>query len=148
MTTHGMEEADILSDRICILSEGVVQCIGTPLFLKNKFGGGYTLSLNCSLKGTSRAKELIILLFPSMELVDENQGILVYSFPKKDFNFVASLYTYIASEEFKEDNLKLTQEQYSYIQELRSISKDFGISHPTLERVLFNLSKKGKKYNP
>lgn len=41
LTTHYMDEADILGDRICILAEGVVQCCGSSLFLKNRFGIGY-----------------------------------------------------------------------------------------------------------
>lgn len=43
LTTHYMDEADILGDRICILAEGVVQCCGSSLFLKNRFGIGYQL---------------------------------------------------------------------------------------------------------
>ena len=41
LTTHSMEEADALSDRIAVLSKGVLKCIGTPLYLKNQFGEGY-----------------------------------------------------------------------------------------------------------
>lgn len=45
LTTHYMDEADILGDRICIMAEGNVQCCGSSLFLKNKFGVGYNLVL-------------------------------------------------------------------------------------------------------
>jgi ABC-type multidrug transport system ATPase subunit len=41
MTTHQMHEADVLSDRIAIISNGQFQCIGTSLFLKKNFGSGY-----------------------------------------------------------------------------------------------------------
>lgn len=34
MTTHMMGEADLLGDRIAILSEGRLKCIGTPFNLK------------------------------------------------------------------------------------------------------------------
>jgi len=43
LTTHYMDEADILGYRICILAEGAVQCCGSSLFLKNRFGIGYQL---------------------------------------------------------------------------------------------------------
>ena len=43
LTTHYMDEADILGDRICIMAEGKVQCCGSSLFLKNRFGVGYNL---------------------------------------------------------------------------------------------------------
>ncbi|KAF8960853.1 hypothetical protein BGZ46_001491 [Entomortierella lignicola] len=45
LTTHSMEEADALSDRIAILSHGQLQTLGSSLFLKNRFGVGYRLNL-------------------------------------------------------------------------------------------------------
>ena len=38
LSTHFMDEADLLGDRIAIMAAGVIQCCGTPLFLKNKYG--------------------------------------------------------------------------------------------------------------
>ena len=38
LTTHFMEEADILGDRIAIMARGQIQCYGTSLFLKRKLG--------------------------------------------------------------------------------------------------------------
>lgn len=43
LTTHYMDEADILGDRIAIMSEGQVQCTGSSLFLKKRYGVGYNL---------------------------------------------------------------------------------------------------------
>jgi len=43
LTTHYMDEADILGDRIAIMSQGKVKCCGSSLFLKNKYGVGYNL---------------------------------------------------------------------------------------------------------
>ena len=45
MSTHHMDEADILGDRIAIISQGRLYCSGTPLFLKNCFGTGFYLTL-------------------------------------------------------------------------------------------------------
>ena len=38
MTTHFLEEADILSDRIAAMVQGRLQACGTPEFLKQKIG--------------------------------------------------------------------------------------------------------------
>ena len=38
LTTHFMDEADILGDRIAIMTDGVVKCCGTSLFLKKLYG--------------------------------------------------------------------------------------------------------------
>jgi ABC-type multidrug transport system ATPase subunit len=44
LTTHSMEEADFLSDRIGVIVEGRFKCIGSPLELKKMFGGSYLLT--------------------------------------------------------------------------------------------------------
>jgi ATP-binding cassette subfamily A (ABC1) protein 3 len=46
LTTHYMDEADILGDRIGIMADGVVQCTGSSLFLKNRYGVGYYLIIS------------------------------------------------------------------------------------------------------
>lgn len=40
-----MDEADILGDRIAIISHGKMRCCGSSLFLKKRFGSGYYLTL-------------------------------------------------------------------------------------------------------
>ncbi|KAM5570462.1 ABC transporter A family member 2 [Rosa sericea] len=41
LTTHSMEEADILGDRIGIMAKGRLRCIGTSIRLKSRFGTGF-----------------------------------------------------------------------------------------------------------
>ena len=41
-----MDEADVLGDRIAIMSKGSLKCCGSPLFLKSKYGSGYSLVIN------------------------------------------------------------------------------------------------------
>lgn len=45
LTTHSMEEADILADRIGIMARGKVRALGTSMRLKQRFGSGYQLSV-------------------------------------------------------------------------------------------------------
>lgn len=45
LTTHFMDEADILGDTVAIMSDGQLKCSGSSLFLKNKYGSGYSLSM-------------------------------------------------------------------------------------------------------
>ncbi|XP_056379091.1 retinal-specific phospholipid-transporting ATPase ABCA4 isoform X2 [Hyla sarda] len=45
LSTHHMDEADLLGDRIAIISQGKLYCSGSPLFLKNCFGTGFYLTL-------------------------------------------------------------------------------------------------------
>jgi len=45
LTTHFMDEADYLGDRIGIMTDGKLKCLGSSLFLKSKFGLGYNLTM-------------------------------------------------------------------------------------------------------
>uniref|UniRef100_A0A8C9VQV1 ATP binding cassette subfamily A member 4 n=1 Tax=Scleropages formosus TaxID=113540 RepID=A0A8C9VQV1_SCLFO len=45
LSTHHMDEADLLSDRVAIISQGQLHCCGSPLFLKSCFGAGFYLTL-------------------------------------------------------------------------------------------------------
>jgi ATP-binding cassette subfamily A (ABC1) protein 3 len=45
LTTHFMDEADYLGDRIGIMSAGKLVCCGSPGWLKNRYGEGYTLTI-------------------------------------------------------------------------------------------------------
>jgi len=45
LTTHYMDEADVLGDRIGIMGKGKILCLGSSLFLKNRYGAGYKLTM-------------------------------------------------------------------------------------------------------
>jgi len=45
LTTHFMDEADILGDRIAIMASGQLRCAGSSLFLKKHYGVGYQLTI-------------------------------------------------------------------------------------------------------
>jgi ABC-type multidrug transport system ATPase subunit len=51
LTTHAMEEADILADRIAVVADGELRCVGSPLNLKNTYGDGYRISLVLGQQG-------------------------------------------------------------------------------------------------
>lgn len=45
LTTHYMDEADVLGDRIGIMAQGKIVCLGRSLFLKKRYGVGYNLTM-------------------------------------------------------------------------------------------------------
>ena len=57
LTTHSMEEADVLCNRIGIVNNGVMTCLGTQNRLKTLYGGGYHLIINCAITGNSSIDE-------------------------------------------------------------------------------------------
>ncbi|CAG9570303.1 putative ATP-binding cassette protein subfamily A,member 2 [Leishmania major strain Friedlin] len=46
LSTHFMDEADLLGDSVAILNKGCLQCAGSNMFLKAKLGVGYVLTLS------------------------------------------------------------------------------------------------------
>jgi len=65
-----MDEADLLADRIAIIAGGNLQCCGSSLFLKARFGSGFYLTVE---RHTSTAiKVLIFFLVPHLFLTSLN----------------------------------------------------------------------------
>ncbi|GJQ88074.1 hypothetical protein Trydic_g13087 [Trypoxylus dichotomus] len=74
LSTHFMDEADLLGDRIAIMSGGELQCCGSSFFLKKKYGAGYHLiidkSKDCDVK---RVTELLRKHIPHIT-IETNVG--------------------------------------------------------------------------
>lgn len=65
MTTHAMEEAEMLSDKLIVLNHGQVKCYGTPLQLKNMLGKGYRVSMVTEKRNVNQVKMLMKEVVPS-----------------------------------------------------------------------------------
>jgi ABC-type multidrug transport system ATPase subunit len=52
--TNVRPEADFLADRIGIMVQGSLQCIGSGTHLKRIYGKGYKLTLTCAFNETTR----------------------------------------------------------------------------------------------
>ncbi|KAM3610350.1 uncharacterized protein V6R79_002902 [Siganus canaliculatus] len=71
LSTHHMDEADLLGDRIAIISHGRLKCCGSPLFLKSTYGDGYKLTLvkkQSDSQGQASQVQPPSSLFPSSAL--------------------------------------------------------------------------------
>uniref|UniRef100_A0A0R0KIK5 ABC transporter domain-containing protein n=1 Tax=Glycine max TaxID=3847 RepID=A0A0R0KIK5_SOYBN len=71
LTTHSMDEADELGDRIAIMANGSLKCCGSSLFLKHHYGVGYTLTLVKSAPTASIAGDIVYRHVPSATCVSE-----------------------------------------------------------------------------
>jgi ABC-type multidrug transport system ATPase subunit len=137
-----MEEADILSDRLAVICDGKLKCVGTPLYLKNTYGDGYRISLVCDTGNERKIIELMSKIAPSSKLIDESGGSMVFSIPIHLTLEIGQLFSLI---EEKHDALDM--EAHPDLKELRAMLKDVGISHTTLEEVFMKVTgKKKSKY--
>eukprot|EP01127_Copromyxa_protea_P016846 TRINITY_DN5088_c0_g1_i1.p1 TRINITY_DN5088_c0_g1~~TRINITY_DN5088_c0_g1_i1.p1 ORF type:complete len:787 (-),score=127.35 TRINITY_DN5088_c0_g1_i1:88-2226(-) len=69
LSTHSMEEADRLCNRISILVRGNLRCIGTSQHLKNKYGSGYTIVVKASFEQAEIIGAKLKEEFPEVERV-------------------------------------------------------------------------------
>jgi ABC-type multidrug transport system ATPase subunit len=69
LTTHAMDEADMLCDRIGIMHNGVLRCLGSAEYLKFKYSVGYTLTIQLEpeLDATSVTEDMLSLLKRSLD---------------------------------------------------------------------------------
>jgi ABC-type multidrug transport system ATPase subunit len=132
LTTHFMDEADTLADRIAIMSEGLLLCSGSSLFLKNKFGAGYLLIF--SKVSTDSPVELIEAevksIISSAQLLSSVAGEVIYRLPL------------IATHSFHELFASIDSKKHSM--GIRS----FGLSITSLEQVFISLAKQRVQIPP
>jgi|TARA_B110000285_G_scaffold99327_1_gene113142 ABC-type multidrug transport system ATPase subunit len=95
LTTHAMEEADALADRIAIVVEGRIKCVGTPLNMKNTFGDGYRVSMVCEQGNEQRVKDCMEIIAPSSKLLDDSGGSLIFTVPLTSPYEIAPLFKLI-----------------------------------------------------
>ncbi|NXX32214.1 ABCA9 protein, partial [Nicator chloris] len=85
LTTHYMEEAEAVCDRVAILVSGQLRCIGSIQYLKNKFGKGYLLEIKVKDPGSADVLHAEILkIFPGAARQERFPSLLVYKVPMKD----------------------------------------------------------------
>jgi energy-coupling factor transporter ATP-binding protein EcfA2 len=58
LTTHSMEEADVLGDTVAIMAKGRLRCLGSTVRLKARFGAGYKLSVSLGDKTDQDSPQL------------------------------------------------------------------------------------------
>ncbi|XP_016475518.1 ABC transporter A family member 2 isoform X1 [Nicotiana tabacum] len=139
LTTHSMEEADILSDRVGIVAKGRLRCIGTSIRLKSRFGTGFIANVSFS-GGTNGTPERGDTLSTSQpEAVKQFFKSRLDVVPKEENK---SFLTFI----IPHDKEKLLTDFFA---ELQDREKEFGITDiqlglTTLEEVFLNIARQAE----
>ena len=118
LSTHFMDEADVLGDRIAIMAEGELKAVGSSFFLKKRFGVGYRLV--CVKNEDCKPKDVTVLLknfIPSVEIETDIGTELSYILEE---NYSSQFKDIFSSLENSADELKISS---------------YGISLTTLEEV-------------
>ncbi|CAD8078613.1 unnamed protein product [Paramecium primaurelia] len=127
LTTHFMDEADFLGDRIGIMGEGKLLCSGSSVFLKNRFGVGYNLTL---VKDSTQIESQPIIdnvmkYISSATILSNVSAEVVMQLPIDSVDKFPNLFEYL------DKNLKTLH------------IATYGISITTLEEVFLKVAKIG-----
>eukprot|EP01135_Chromosphaera_perkinsii_P005752 Nk52_evm52s359 gene=Nk52_evmTU52s359 len=122
LSTHFMDEADLLGDRIAIVANGELVCSGTSMFLKSKYGVGYHMTMvkneDCE---STRVHTLLLKHIPDCDLVSDVGAELTFILPSSNSKKFAGLF-----QELEETSADLGIQSY-------------GISVTTLEEVFLKV---------
>ncbi|KAJ1129411.1 hypothetical protein NDU88_007781 [Pleurodeles waltl] len=124
LTTHYMEEAEAVCDRVAIMVSGNLRCIGSIQQLKSKFGKGYILQLKVRDQQQVDALHTNILkIFPHAARQERFSSLLSYKIPM--------------------DNVKSLSQAFSVLEEVKRTFnlEEYSFSQSTLEQVFIELTK-------
>jgi ABC-type multidrug transport system ATPase subunit len=119
LTTHSMEEADALADRVALISHGHLRALGSSLFLRNRFGSGYQVVLNTA--GADAAEATVAAareLLPTAEVIERAPGRVALAVPVAALGFVDRFFEAL---------------------EQRGLLGDWSVGNSTLEEVFLKL---------
>ena len=133
LTTHFMDEADILADRKAIMSHGTIRCFGSSLFLKNKFGLGYHLTMVLKSGNTdnvARLKTEVQATIPGSEQARLFGREVSFVLPRDQVSKFPTLFQQVEKEITSEGSLGISS---------------YGVSMTTLEEVFLHLGEEERQ---
>ncbi|KAL6888886.1 hypothetical protein ACP4OV_009912 [Aristida adscensionis] len=83
LSTHLMEEAEVLCDRIGIIADGSLQCIGSSKELKDKYGGSCVLTVTTAASDEEEVERIVHTMSPGANRVYHLSGTQKFEIPKQ-----------------------------------------------------------------
>uniref|UniRef100_A0A0D9XCW9 ABC transporter domain-containing protein n=1 Tax=Leersia perrieri TaxID=77586 RepID=A0A0D9XCW9_9ORYZ len=84
LTTHSMEEAEVLCDRLGIFVDGDFQCLGNPKELRARYGGAYIFTMTTSPDQEQEVEQLVHNLSPRANKIYHLSGTQKFELPKQE----------------------------------------------------------------
>ncbi|XP_047464781.1 ATP-binding cassette sub-family A member 5 [Mugil cephalus] len=132
LTTHYMEEAEAVCDRVAIMVSGQLRCIGSIQHLKAKYGRGYSLEVKLreeltELRQVALLHKEILRIFPHASRQDSFATLMVYKVPMEDVQSLAKCFSQLES----------AKQSFNF--------EEYNFSQSTLEQVFMDFAKEQEK---
>ncbi len=102
LTTHSIEEAEVLCRRIGILVKGELKCLGSSSYLKEKFGMGYYLETKLQYNRQNEFFVFIQQLCRQEATVVENfSNRFLFNIPRESIDSLAVMFELLEKEKAK-----------------------------------------------
>ncbi|KAJ2948263.1 hypothetical protein O0L34_g7494 [Tuta absoluta] len=94
LTTHFMEEADALGDRVAALNNGRLKCHASPMYLKKNVGTGYrvTLTTHQKIPKENEITETIQKVIPTATVKESSLHSISYNLPSQEIEEYATVF--------------------------------------------------------
>lgn len=137
LTTHSMDEADVLGDRIAIMANGSLKCCGSSLFLKHQYGVGYTLTLVKNVPTASVAADIVYRHVPSAICVTKVGNEICFKLPLASSSSFENMFREIEGcMRLSDPNSGAAGDEHNHSIGIES----YGISVTTLEEVFLRVA--------
>ena len=143
LTTHSMEEADVLSDRIGVMVDGEFLAIDTSLGLKNQYGKGYKITMLTNKNNMDYVIDLSKILIPQLKVVHKKGGSIIMTLSYNDFSKLMDSSNLKLFFELMKNDKSHADFQDKNLKELRDLIYNCGISQTSLEEVFISINSKG-----
>lgn len=148
LTTHDMDEAEYLSDRVGIIKEGVLKTLNTISKMKQQYGSGYLLTFICGGSiNVSITKEEIEKNFPSARIIGTEGGSIIANLSSeclKELHFFFKFQTLLQKKKNGYSKEQLLSEFgydiYNQLSKLIDIVDELGFDNTKLEEVFYKVS--------
>ncbi|GAB2240646.1 hypothetical protein Droror1_Dr00021164 [Drosera rotundifolia] len=84
LTTHSMEEAEALCDRLGIFVNGELQCIGNPKELKARYGGTFVFTMTTTADHDAEVEEMVHAVCANAKKTYHLAGTQKFELPKHE----------------------------------------------------------------
>jgi len=141
LTTHSMEECEALCNRVGIMVNGQLRCIGTAQHLKSRYGKGYQLDLTLTQQTVNgdesekaetleKLQNALAKSFGTISLIENNGSRVSYELVKSEAQLkLGAMFNIL--EEMKNGHFEAVIEAYA-------------LSQTTLEQIFIRMAKQGE----